>query len=225
MTAHLLEPTVILPLFPDKNRANSRFHIIVYAARTSTTEKHKSFVMCIEYHFLAFAHVSPRKHHPAVAEPDMRNLHGRRHTAQNNNLMAPDPMGMNSGRRSARVKPFNSFVSGVSAMVVTQTHSTLSNVNRTDSAAIFVSLELSLSTWLVTSTSPGSGDRMSKHSVQGGDISALLERLKLLQQKAKVQTGLEYPVITIQEAGLDGFWLHRVCWLTRSRVTSWTPHL
>lgn len=95
-------------------------------------------------------------------------------------------------------------------MDAAQTHSTPSDANRTDFAAIFISLELSLSTWLVTSTSPGSGDKMSKHSVQGGDINALLERLKLLQQKAKLRTGLEYPVITIQEAGLDGFWLHRV---------------
>ena len=34
---------------------------------------------------------------------------------------------------------------------------------RTDLGAIFVSLELSRSTWLVTSLSPGNGERMSKH--------------------------------------------------------------
>ena len=33
---------------------------------------------------------------------------------------------------------------------------------------LFVSLELSRSTWLVTSLSPGS-DKMSKHTVAGGD--------------------------------------------------------
>lgn len=33
---------------------------------------------------------------------------------------------------------------------------------RTDLGAIFVSLELSLSTWLITSLSPGSGEKMSK---------------------------------------------------------------
>jgi transposase len=36
---------------------------------------------------------------------------------------------------------------------------------RTDLGAIFVSLELSRSTWLVTSLSPGGGEKMSKHSV------------------------------------------------------------
>ena len=39
---------------------------------------------------------------------------------------------------------------------------------RSDLSAIFVSLELSLTTWLVTSLSPGSGEKMSKHQVRGG---------------------------------------------------------
>jgi transposase len=33
---------------------------------------------------------------------------------------------------------------------------------RTDLAAIFVSLELSRSAWLITSLSPGAGEKMSK---------------------------------------------------------------
>ena len=35
---------------------------------------------------------------------------------------------------------------------------------RTDLCAIFVSLELSRSTWLITSLSPGGGEKMSKYS-------------------------------------------------------------
>ncbi len=31
-----------------------------------------------------------------------------------------------------------------------------------------------------------------------------------LKRKAAIRTGQSYPIITIQEAGLDGFWLHRV---------------
>ena len=46
---------------------------------------------------------------------------------------------------------------------------------RSDLSAIFVSLELSLTTWLVTSLSPGGGDKMSKHQVRGGDIAGLFE--------------------------------------------------
>ena len=34
---------------------------------------------------------------------------------------------------------------------------------RTDLGAIFVSMELSRTTWLITSLSPGAGEKMSKH--------------------------------------------------------------
>jgi transposase len=79
----------------------------------------------------------------------------------------------------------------------------------TDLGAIFVSLELSRSTWLVTSLSPGGREKMSKHAVGGGDIAGLLTRFRLLQDKAQARTGKLYPVVVIQEAGLDGFWIHR----------------
>src|SRR5450631_3092400 len=77
-------------------------------------------------------------------------------------------------------------------------------------AAIFVSLELSRSIWLITSLSPGSGEKMSKHSVSAGDIAALLSRFSELKQKAFARVGQSFPIIVIQEAGLDGFWIHRV---------------
>jgi transposase len=76
--------------------------------------------------------------------------------------------------------------------------------------AIFVSLELSRSTWIVTSLSPGAGEKMSKHSVPAADVSALLLRFAELKRKAKARTGKDFPIVTIQEAGLDGFWLHRL---------------
>src|SRR5277367_3080392 len=81
---------------------------------------------------------------------------------------------------------------------------------RADLCAIFISLEPSRSTWLVTSLSPGGGEKMSKHSVSAGDISALLARFSELRRKACARTGKSFPVIVIQEAGLDGFWIHRV---------------
>jgi transposase len=80
---------------------------------------------------------------------------------------------------------------------------------RTQIAAIFVSLELSRSNWLITSLSPGNGEKMSKHSVLAGDLQGLLGRFAELQRKALMRTGKSYPIITIHEAGLDGFWLHR----------------
>jgi transposase len=81
---------------------------------------------------------------------------------------------------------------------------------RSDLGAIFISLELSRSTWLITSLSPGSGEKMSKHSVPAGDICVLLARFSELRQKAFARTGKSFPVIVVQEAGLDGFWIHRV---------------
>src|SRR5215213_5444435 len=80
---------------------------------------------------------------------------------------------------------------------------------RTDLNAIFVSLELSRSTWVITSLAPGS-EKMSKHSVRSGDTAALLARLSQLREKARARTGHVFPIIVIQEAGLDGFWIHRV---------------
>src|SRR3954452_13445042 len=80
---------------------------------------------------------------------------------------------------------------------------------RTDLGAIFVSLELSRATWLITSLSPGR-QKMSKHQVRGGDTAKLLACLAELQAKAQARTGQLFPLIVIQEAGLDGFWIHRV---------------
>jgi hypothetical protein len=44
------------------------------------------------------------------------------------------------------------------------------NVIQTNLGAIPVSLELSRSTWLITSVSPGGGTKMSKHAMRGGDL-------------------------------------------------------
>jgi transposase len=89
----------------------------------------------------------------------------------------------------------------------------------TDLRAIFVSLELSRKTWLITSLSPGAGEKMSKHALEAGDIAGLLARFAQLREKARARTGQDYPIITIQEAGLDGFWIHRV--LQSEGIESW----
>jgi transposase len=88
----------------------------------------------------------------------------------------------------------------------------------TNLGAIFVSLELSRSTWLITSLSPGGGEKMSKHAVLAGDVAGLLERFAQLQEKARARMGRNFPIIVIQEAGLDGFWIHRV--MQKERIES-----
>src|SRR4029077_2052931 len=81
---------------------------------------------------------------------------------------------------------------------------------RTALGAIFVSLELSRSTWLITSLSPGGGEKMSKHTVPAGDIAGLLRRFTQLKEKARARTGRDFPIIVIQEARPDGFRIPRV---------------
>jgi transposase len=90
---------------------------------------------------------------------------------------------------------------------------------RTDLHAVFISLELSRSTWVITSLSPGAGEKMSKHSIPAGNFAGLLGRFADLQQKARARTEQRFPVITIQEAGLDGFWIHRR--LEKEGIESW----
>ena len=80
---------------------------------------------------------------------------------------------------------------------------------QTHIGAIFISLELSRSRWLVTSLAPGGGQRMSRHWVEACDLAGLLARLWAIRDKASARTGISYPIIVIQEAGLDGFWIHR----------------
>lgn len=80
---------------------------------------------------------------------------------------------------------------------------------RIDLGAIFISLEMSQSKWLITSLSPADGEKLSRFTVAARDVSALHSRFAALQQKARARTGKTFRIITIQEAGLDGFWLHR----------------
>lgn len=46
--------------------------------------------------------------------------------------------------------------------------------------------------------------------MKGGDIAGLFARFEALRQKAQVRQGKLYPVVVVQEAGLDGFWIKRV---------------
>jgi transposase len=55
--------------------------------------------------------------------------------------------------------------------------------------------------------------------VRAGDVAGLLERFSSFTEKAYARTGETFPIIVIQEAGLDGFWLHRV--LMDEGIESW----
>jgi transposase len=78
-----------------------------------------------------------------------------------------------------------------------------------DMGILLVSLEMSRSKWLVTSLSPVNA-RMSRHTLKAGDALGLLALLGRLRGKLQEQSGTAVRVIVVQEAGLDGFWVHRV---------------
>lgn len=94
-------------------------------------------------------------------------------------------------------------------MLMAVDHSEAHAAIRGDLGVIFVSLELSKSTWLVTSLAPGSS-KMSRRSIPGGDIAGLLIVLTDLRKKAQSRLAQSHALVVIQEAGLDGFWIHRV---------------
>jgi transposase len=75
---------------------------------------------------------------------------------------------------------------------------------RTDLGAIFVSMELSRRAWLITSLSPGGGEKMSKHSVPASDVSGLLRRFAELRRKATARTGRDFPIFVIRFWGGTG---------------------
>jgi transposase len=80
---------------------------------------------------------------------------------------------------------------------------------RANDTTLFASLELSKSKWVVTISSPGS-EKFSRHVVEGGDGAGLLDLLWRWRAKAEQRYGVPVKAVVIQEAGLDGFWIHRL---------------
>src|SRR3974377_493151 len=80
---------------------------------------------------------------------------------------------------------------------------------RAKDITLFASLELSKSKWVVTINSPGS-EKFSKHVIEGGDGACLLDLLSRSRAKAEQRYGVGVKATVIQEAGLDGFWIHRL---------------
>ena len=79
---------------------------------------------------------------------------------------------------------------------------------RSEDNIVFAALELSRKSWLVATSSPGE-ERISKRVVTAGDGPGLLTLLGKLRETAERRLGRAVRMVVIQEAGLDGFWLHR----------------
>ena len=91
---------------------------------------------------------------------------------------------------------------------------------RANDITLFASLELSKSKWVVTINSPGS-EKFSKPIVEGGDGAGLLDLLSRWRAKAEQRCRVPVKVVVIQEAGLDGFWIHRLLLAEGSRAMGW----
>ena len=74
---------------------------------------------------------------------------------------------------------------------------------------IFVAIELSQRSWLVTLHSPDK-DKMSRHKLEGGDHAELLALVGRVRERAARALGGVPAVVSCYEAGYDGFWLHRL---------------
>lgn len=75
--------------------------------------------------------------------------------------------------------------------------------------AVYVAIELSLTSWLVAARVPGI-EKPRLHRLEGGDAAALLKTFGDLRSKASAKLGCAIDVVCCFEAGRDGFWLHRL---------------
>ena len=82
-------------------------------------------------------------------------------------------------------------------------------------ALVHVVFELSKAKWQLGVLLPGT-QKMSRYTIDGGDLAALSERLSAVRSKAGCG-GKPVRILACYEAGLDGHWLHR--WLSEQGVT------
>jgi transposase len=87
----------------------------------------------------------------------------------------------------------------------------------TEYATSYLVFELSKKNWKLGVMLPGSA-KLSRHTIDGGDLKALAGRLADIRAKAG-RDGKAVRVLSCYEAGLDGHWLHR--WLTDQGVVSY----
>ncbi|HEV2153736.1 IS110 family transposase, partial [Bradyrhizobium sp.] len=87
--------------------------------------------------------------------------------------------------------------------------STVGTLTSDHNGTIFLAIELSQKTWLVTLHSPDR-DRISRHKLEGGDHAGLLELIEKARRRVADKLGCVPRVVSCYEAGYDGFWLHRL---------------
>jgi transposase len=74
---------------------------------------------------------------------------------------------------------------------------------------LFAAIELSKKSWLVATSMPGE-TKISQRHVTAGSGAELLALLTRSRETAERRVEQAVTIVVIQEAGLDGFWLHRL---------------
>ena len=87
--AHLEEAAVVLAVLADEDRVHRRLHVVVDPALAGATEEREGALVRVEHHLLALARIGAHEHHAAVAEPDVGDLHRRRHAVHDHDLVGP----------------------------------------------------------------------------------------------------------------------------------------
>ena len=75
-------------------------------------------------------------------------------------------------------------------------------------ATLFVGFELGKATWLIGLYAPELGRTVSRYKIDGGDLGKVLELIAAMRRQLE-KLGKPVRMVSIYEAGYDGFWLHR----------------
>jgi hypothetical protein len=73
----------------DEDCVHRGLHVVVDAASAGPFEQRECTVMGVEHHFLRLAWIGAHEQHPAVAKPNMGDLHDHRHAVQQDDFVAP----------------------------------------------------------------------------------------------------------------------------------------
>jgi hypothetical protein len=89
MRAHLQETPIEAAFLANEHSIHGGLHGVIDAALDTAAEQLERSLMGVEDHLLRLARIGRDQRHPAVAQPEMRNLHRRRHAAEHDNLVRP----------------------------------------------------------------------------------------------------------------------------------------
>lgn len=93
MRAHLREAAVVLTVLADEDCLDGGFHVVVHAARAGALEEGKAALVRVQHHLLRLARIRSNEHHPAVAQPQMRDFHRHRRAVQHDDLVTTSRTG------------------------------------------------------------------------------------------------------------------------------------